>query len=213
MPGKLSYCEFDDDQVNVYSSTIIDYIAERFEDDKSTKVVYFYWNHQSQQQQTATKFMATLLKQLLIFIPFLPPTMKAFYESTSSFRPRPESKDLEQVTTLFFEICKQHLKTVFIALDALDECSQEALTTVLAFFNKCSSSGCFKIIATSRPNPASLQSLFKSNHGHISCIEIEADNSDVKNFLENRLAPIIDFDSFLKTTIVNKAGSGIEGMH
>jgi hypothetical protein len=193
-------------------SVTIDYLSERFKDDKSSAVVYFYWNYQSQQEQTATKFIATLLKQLLCFIPYLPPMMKSFYEQIEAKRPNPESGDFDQLNTLFFEISKLHFKTVFIALDALDECSEEALTAVLPFFNQCSSSASFKIVATSRPSPASLQRLFSPSH-QISCVEIEAHDSDVQNWIENQLATILDFDLELKAAIARKVGSGIAGMH
>jgi hypothetical protein len=154
--------------------------------------------------------MASLLRQLLCYLPDLPPVVKVFYEQRSSKRPGPESEDFEQLTILFLEICQQYFKTVFVALDALDECSEEALATVVAFFKKCSSMSCFKIVATSRPNPAPLQSLFQSRQ--IPKVEIEADDSDVKNFLQGRMDTIAYIKPELKAAIVNTVGKGTAGM-
>jgi hypothetical protein len=209
--GRLFYCTFDCGHANRYgSSAAIDFLSERFRDDKKTPVIYFYWDYQSERQQTGTKFMANLLKQLLCFLPALPPSIKTFHDGRSHKRPNPETEDFEQLTVLFFEICQQHFETVFIALDALDECSEDALATVVAFFEKCSSMACFKIIATSRPNPAPLQSLFKS--GQIPKVEIAADDSDVKNFLQNRMETMAYIKPELKAAIVNTVGKGTEGM-
>jgi hypothetical protein len=195
------------------SSATIDYLSEQSRVDKKTAVIYFYWDYQSQQQQTATKFIASLLRQLLCFLPTLPPAMKKFYEQRSSKRSSPESGDFEQLMVLFFEVCKQHFETIFIALDALDECSEEALAAVVAFFDECSSMTCFKIVATSRPNPAPLQSLFESSD--IPKVEVEADDSDVKNFLQSEMNKdtLKRINAALKSVIVNTVGKGTEGMY
>jgi hypothetical protein len=131
--------------------------------------------------------------------------MKTFYEKTLIRRPSPESQDLSHLTELFFQIRHQNFKTVFIAVDALDEIAEHTLTDVLSFFEKCSSTQSIKVIATSRPNHSQLQS-FQTRPK--PCQAIAADDSGVRNFLETYTDAIPSLSLAMKQAIVNQVGVG-----
>jgi len=94
-------------------SRVISFLEERF---KEVAIVYFYLDHEAQQQQTSIKIMATLLKQLVYSLPILPSVLKVFYDPHSSARSAPEQQDLPRLTELFFEICAKDFQKCILPL-------------------------------------------------------------------------------------------------
>lgn len=191
----------------MFSSSAIDFLSLRFEDNVNTRTIYFYFDYK--RQQTATDFVSCLLHQALRFLPSIPKDFEEFYDARRE-RSSPEFADFERLKK-FFSDATRNFGLVIIVLDALDECSESVRPTVLEFLNEWLSSNKIKVVATSRPHQDG-QILSRFGGRGTTQVWIQAGEYDVKQYIADRLKDTY-FDDQLKEEIVNRIGVGIQGMY
>ena len=140
-------------------------------------LAYLYFDYKNREAQTGDHVIRTLLKQLLLSSDLIPRDLEASYDDYYSHFKTPDSaifrRQLLSITTTF--------SSVYITLDALDECSSEALNDIFTLIHNFKDSG-IKIFCTSRPH-LNLQERLDTPIIH----SIGAHDEDVRNYLLVRL--------------------------
>ena len=139
---------------------------------------YFYFDYKDQLQQTAEVLLSSLLKQMAHPLEGLHPCLKSIYDQVSPGSAKPVLSDLVNL----FITCAQHLKTVFVILDAFDECGQQS-RIIEHIIKRFSLSG-IKVFITARPH---LHETFKSEFDRATFFTITAEDDDVKNYITSEL--------------------------
>jgi hypothetical protein len=140
-------------------------------------LAYLYFDYKNREAQSGDHVVRTLLKQLLLSSDLIPRELEASYDDYYSHFKTPDSaifrRQLLSITTTF--------SLVYITLDALDECSSEALNDIFTLIHNFKDSG-IKIFCTSRPH-LNLQEQLDTPFIH----SIGAHDEDVRNYLSIRL--------------------------
>ena len=177
----------------IITSIVIEYLFDKFrhcdiqgdgdtrgrsiQNDGRIGIAYLYCNFRQQEEQKAEELLASLLKQLAQEHSAILPTVKDLYDRHKIMQTRPSvdeiSKALQSVAVVY--------STVFIVIDALDEC--RVRTRLLPeIFNLQIKSG-VSIFATSR----SIPDIIEKFRGSIS-VEIRATEDDVQRYLDGRIS-------------------------
>ncbi|KAG7291992.1 hypothetical protein NEMBOFW57_002022 [Staphylotrichum longicolle] len=102
---------------SILSSSIINYLRERYSSDPTTAVVYFYFTFSDANKQTVVGMLASLLKQLCSRRPTLP----SMVQSLLGYKERGERPDAKVLETALVT-AMSGFSAVYIIIDALDEC-------------------------------------------------------------------------------------------
>jgi hypothetical protein len=189
----------------ILTSSVVEILRRRFQDDLSVGIAYLYCNFRRQDEQKAEDLLASLLKQLTQGLPSLPDTVKSLYDRHTVKGTRPSldeiSRSLQSVAALYSQ--------VFIIVDALDECRASDgsrarfLTEVFNLQAKCRA----YLFATSRFIPE----ITEKFDGSIS-LEIRASVEDVRRYVHGHISHLPSFvghnpelQEDIETEIVNAA--------
>lgn len=171
-------------------------------------IACIYCDYKSQAEQTVSGLIASLLKQFVQDRPIISDHIKSLHQRHFIPNTRPTPKEVTQALRSEIEMYSK----VFVVVDALDEClegNQRDLVTELGSLGSA-----VNLMVTSRLLPL-IQQLFK----HAKCLNISANNDDVRKYIidriphEHRLSRIVETDRALKENIVNKIISNIAGMY
>jgi hypothetical protein len=194
--------------VDCYRSYIIDILLQRRKLDK-TGVAFIYFSYKDGEIQTPVNLMASLLQQLVLQNPEYIPDLESLYSKHLRENTRP---DVGEISELLQSIIWSFPK-VFIIIDALDECSDvdDVRFILLTELRKLKSRVC--LLITSRPIPKLEEGLEDAVH-----VYAKASDSDIKNYLEQRLASVKSMQKHfadepsLKSTIISRITQKIRGM-
>jgi len=177
----------------IITSIVIEYLFDKFrhcdiqgdsdtqdrsiQNDGRIGIAYLYCNFRQQEEQKAEELLASLLKQLAQEHSAILPTVKDLYNRHKMKQTRPSfdeiSKALQSVAVVY--------STVFIVIDALDEC--QVRTRLLSeIFSLQIKSGA-SIFATSRFIPDIIEKFRGS-----TSVEIRATEEDVQRYLDGRIS-------------------------
>jgi hypothetical protein len=208
-------------------SLLIDHLKARPRS-RTFGIAYVYCDYRDQTHQTPTNILGAILKQLLQSLEKIPDY--AFDICGEAFRAS-EALDLSMAEHMLQLTCKQFRKT-YLCLDALDECSEETITPLLASIKRLravlstdrdldESTDPITDQSTSRSNRDRLQSSLKlvmtsrthmepllaQKFEHSSIVVIEAKESDIRTFvgakIDDDLDPYLMSDG-LRREIVEK---------
>jgi hypothetical protein len=182
----------------IITSIVIEYLFDKFrhcniqgdgddaqdrsiQNDGRIGIAYLYCNFRQQEEQKAEEkaeeLLASLLKQLAQEHSAILPTVKDLYDRHKIKQTRPSfdeiSKALQSVAVVY--------STVFIVIDALDEC--QVLTRLLPKIFNLQIKSEASVFATSRFIP----DIIEKFRGSIS-IEIRATEEDVQRYLDGRIS-------------------------
>jgi Cdc6-like AAA superfamily ATPase len=177
----------------IITSIVIEYLFDKFrhcniqgdgdtqdrsiQNDGRIGIAYLYCNFRQQEEQKAEELLASLLKQLAQEHSAILSTVKDLYNRHKIKQTRPSfdeiSKALQSAVVVY--------STVFIVIDALDEC-QVRTRLLPEIFNLQIKSG-VSIFATSRFIP----DIIEKFRGSIS-VEIRATEEDVQRYLDGRIS-------------------------
>jgi Cdc6-like AAA superfamily ATPase len=151
----------------ILTSTVVEELFTRFENDSNVGIAYLYCNYRRQHEQSLEDLFASLLKQFIQEQPSIPDTVKTLYDRHRDKRTRPS---LDEILGILQTVAVAYSR-VFIIVDALDECQvsdgcrQRFLSSLLNLQAKCGAN----LFATSRPI-SSIEKEFEGN----SRLEIRA---------------------------------------
>lgn len=169
---------------------------------KRSCVAYIYFDYKDPKAHTIENVVRSLLKQLLIPVTLVPQVLESAYDEFCSQSIIPDTSTFLQQ---LISTCT-HYSSVFIFLDALDECSSDTLDSVINLIRQLSRSG-VKTFATSRPHLRNLPVELEKP----LILQIEAQDDDVKNYLSVRLIKEWRYSEQLKSRIIHAIIQGTRG--
>jgi hypothetical protein len=187
------------------SSLVIDYI-KRSSIQKGCPVIYFYFQFDVADLQTAENVTASLLSQLITSLHELPSSCSDLYKNFENGDARPDSESLAQ--TLLQSL--DGMSTAYIILDALDETDEKtARYQIFRLVERLLKSQSRVLITTRIPG---FDELLKET----TPVDIEAAELDIRAFLEcemnknRQFKPILDDQ--LREEIINSISVKSKGM-
>jgi ankyrin repeat domain-containing protein 50 len=146
-------------------------------------VLYYYFNFRQEETQTCENFLRSIMRQLVQFLPDVPPELDELYEDYNSGGHRPSVKDL---TSCFIAIIKT-LDEVHLLGDALDECSQWNL--LWQFSSKLVTAKCRSLhfLFTSRPEQHIRDSVNSLSIPELDLRKTSEMDCDIESFIGHSL--------------------------
>ncbi|THH13086.1 hypothetical protein EW146_g7087 [Bondarzewia mesenterica] len=170
----------------ILSSSAIEHIKPRCDQDASRAFAYFFFDSRDSQEerQAHDKLIRSLIKQLSAKPHNLSDALVKLYDNGQH---QPLAKNLEETLQLII----QEFEDVYIVIDALDECHQRSRSKLLKWIGTVTEStgGKLHLLVTSRKEPdveKGLSSL-SSRHGGPLCVESESSNADIRIYLDSML--------------------------
>jgi hypothetical protein len=170
----------------ILTSIVVEELFTQFENDGNISIAYLYCNYQRQYEQNLEDLFASLLKQLVQELPFIPDSVKTLYNRHKDKRTRPSLDEILQILQTVVAVYSR----VFIVVDALDECqtSDSCRQRFLSALFNLQAKYRANLFATSR-RIASIEKEFEGNPK----LEIRASEEDVRRYLEGHLSRLPGF--------------------
>ncbi|KAF7577158.1 Arp, Ankyrin repeat protein [Pyrenophora tritici-repentis] len=174
----------------------------------SLGVAYVYCNYKAKEEQDASSMLAAIVKQLVQGRPSTAEPVERLYKQHADRGTKPS---LEEIFGALREVVAMH-PTVYIAIDALDECrdSDGTRRLFLARLRDLQAGQDVRLVTTSRFIPQ-VETEFKQAHR----LEVRASNEDVRRFIAGqmyRLPKCIQRDPALQQMVEEKIAEKVDGM-
>ncbi|KAI9838332.1 MAG: hypothetical protein M1819_005600 [Sarea resinae] len=192
----------------VMASVIVNYLTTKYQSDK-VGIACIYCNHKERDEQTAENLIASVSKQLIERQPALFHLVSKLHESYRDLRAPATLVDL----TRLLQAVLSNFPTIYILVDAPDECSGEARDILMTTLRRVSMPST-RILITSRPNNHAIAAGFPD----APRLEIEANLFDIEDYIgsrivqESRLAAYVKVDRFLHKNIVDSVKTRSQAM-
>ena len=191
----------------VIAATAIDHL-KRMQSNSKVAVAYIYCNYKAKEDQSASTFLAAILKQLAQGRPVMT-EVTDLHERHSKYGTRPSLEDLYNALTLVLS----KFSHTYIVVDALDECRNDDDTRhqLLNKLRALQQNGDVRLMATSRFIPdieAEFETAMK--------LEILAREEDIERFVAgqiHRLPKCIRTDDKLQAEVQSRIAKAAEGMY
>jgi len=193
------------------SSVVVDHLSSQARG-QNTTIACFYFDFASQNEQPPTRFLGSLLKQLVFGLEEIPEEILKAYEDR---RNAIGGQGLQISDILSMLQTTSARKGAFICIDALDECATEHIAKVLESLGQLlHRSPGTRIFVTGRPHilPEIRARLGES----VTSISISPKRDDIITYLNSRLATDTTsdaMDSSLEADILEKIPSDISEMY
>jgi Cdc6-like AAA superfamily ATPase len=175
----------------------------------SIGVAWLYCNYKTRAKQTADALLKAILQQLLTpESPDVVTIAKELQKQHEAQGTRPDTEDLRKTLQAIFA----EFATVYIVIDALDECSIEDGTRsqLLGHLDWLQSGADVRLLVTSRHIPD-----ISEHYRDASKLEVRAHDEDVRSFLDGQLGRLprcVQRDAELQLMIQDKITEQIDGM-
>ena len=189
------------------AAVIIDYLYQTDLHD-NVGIAYLFCSYRQQADQGATDLFAAVLKQLVQSRPDLIAPVMSMHDHHFKRGSRPSLDELMQA---LLSICSSY-STVYIVVDALDECSYKTgvRRRLVDMLHSLQANGNVRLLFTSRFIP-DVTIDFQSS----PWLEIRASEEDVKRYIAGqipRLSEAIQRDEELKHLVQSKIAEAADGM-
>jgi hypothetical protein len=172
------------------------------------QVLYFYFDYKKQGVQTPFMVLQTLLHQLLSTYSSIPPEATKLAEDLAKGRGLPSWIDL---MALFISFCNSR-SSIFIVLDALDECDAAANRGPILELIQGLKSSKVQVLITSRPYPPDVNRVL----GDCPQVLVEASDKDIEDYVLGKIDSDVEMkemlDDSLKRVIVKRILEKSQGM-
>ena len=188
------------------SSLVIEHLRHHASHEEESAVVFVYCNYKDVEKQTVTNLLSCLVRQLLIQKPqSVLREAAALYESHHSAGTSPSV--VEYINVL--EAAVSRLATLYIVIDALDECSDEhgGRKTLISELSRLK----LQLLVTSRDLPSIRRQLQDAIH-----LDVFAREDDILNYIGTRIANSEQLSAHvakdeqlkdvIRTTVASRAG-------
>ena len=138
----------------------------------NAETVYFYFDYNARQTQTAANVARCLLKQLERNQVGLSPALEDLYENSMRTHQEPS-------ISTFIELLKLYAQkySAYSVFDAMDECAKEYRDDVFTFFAELQKFG-YRILISTRPGESVPCQL-----NDVTLLQIAADRQDLEKFI------------------------------
>lgn len=175
--------------------------------DHSVGIAWLYCSYKSRVEQSVEVLLEAILQQLIhVDTPSIAHLAKQLQHVHETKASRPTKQEL--IKTL--EAACAELKTVYIVVDALDECPDGTRRQLLAHLNQLKKSADLRLFVTSRHIPAITEEFQDALK-----IDVRAQDQDIKRFLTgqlDRLPRCLQFDAELQLMVQEKITEATDGM-
>ncbi|KAI3316926.1 hypothetical protein HD806DRAFT_527486 [Xylariaceae sp. AK1471] len=166
-------------------------------------VVFLYCNYKEDKERGAVDLLSALLKQLVQELPHIPSTVQALYSEHEERKARPSLSDISTTIRSVFN----DYATVFIVVDALDECPDEHRNDLLSVLQNPQASS-VRLMVTARP----INTICEKFKSAIQ-LPIKAQGDDIKRLVEGqlpRLAHCVSRNQALKQLVISTIHDAVE---
>jgi hypothetical protein len=189
----------------IVAAIAIDHLLKSVQS-SSVAVAYVYCNYKSRDEQDATSMLAAILKQLVQSRPSIPEPVKNLHNQHAGRGTRPS---LNEVFNALQELANS--STIYIVVDALDECHDDNRRQVLAKLRDLQAGRDLRLMATSRFIPEIVDGFREA-----LSLEVRASDGDVKRFVAGqtyRLPNCIQRNLALQNLVQEKIVEAVDGMY
>lgn len=166
----------------VGSSSVIDYLHEKQNDQPRLGFAFLYCDYRDQESQTGPNMIGALAKQLMRQAHSVPQNTLDFIENQIKERKTANLETIEQLFTLIL----QEFKVVYICVDAFDECESQLRIQLLQLFRKLSHTS-LHVFLTARQS-----------------VEVEAEVTDALASLTPGKAPIVANNDDIRICLIQR---------
>ena len=192
------------------SSLVIDRLCDQARG-KNAAITCFYFDTASRREQSATRVLGALLKQIVGGLGEIPREILQAYEDQKKVigGRGPQLSDISKMLQT-----TSSEKLTFICIDAMDECAAEHRVKLLDSLNQIQKSSGTRIFMTGRPHVQA--EIRKGLSGRVASITIAPRKRDVIGYLRTRLKEDMNPDAMdctLKADILRKIPEDMSEMH
>jgi hypothetical protein len=168
----------------ILCSSIIEHLNDTLVDAVDSSVLYFYFDFADTGKQTVANFVKSLIYQLLSTSNggSIDPASQLHKKCNAGA----EEPQLDELVEVFWEILPAK-KTVYICIDALDECLRTDRDKVFQFLETCATVDNLSVCITSR-REVDIEDGFKKTSPTVIPIERSAVDADVRTWVENAIS-------------------------
>ncbi|KAI4257361.1 MAG: hypothetical protein L6R42_005724 [Xanthoria sp. 1 TBL-2021] len=159
---------------SILASLVIDFLRARYTAQDTVGVAGVYCNFKERDSQSQENLLAACCAQLAPQT--LPETLVNLYRKHSAENTRPNREEIFKA----FESCIAQLRTTYLVIDALDECSEDVRDTFIEFFKTLQNQ--IRLLVTTRHIDEILREFRAS-----PMVEIRASPSDLKKYIASRI--------------------------
>jgi hypothetical protein len=157
--------------------------------DANMGIAFIYCNYKEQPDQTSVNLISSLLRQLAMQKPFILDNLASFHEKHSSKNTRPNISELLRE----LQSAASSFDSVFIIIDALDECSEENGSREGLLENLRALPEKVHLMFTSRPHIRIDRSFPDTQE-----LKIIASTDDVRTYVDSRISQTPMLDRIMK---------------
>jgi hypothetical protein len=176
-----------------------------------TGVLAVYFQYDSRNLQTSENIARSLCRQILGQLDIIPASLEAAYNKGSNM-------SAQRDTTFFFSLlaeCVGNFSSVFLMLDAFDECSDNQIPTILKLLQKLLECQ-LRIFVTGRPHILDSPHIREDDESQRwlqerSTVDIRASHDDIAIYLGEKLKATKRIDETLKRKILATVSIKAEG--
>ena len=140
-------------------------------------MVYFYFNYQSKETQTAIQIAKVIIKQLISGVD-IPENLESLYNKCTQESTTVTIREFLPV----LESCSQSFSSRYAVFDALDECSNNHKGEILDLFVELQTFG-YRLLISGRPPMTACQTHLST----VTMLEILATDNDIKLYITKKL--------------------------
>jgi len=173
----------------------------------SIGVSYVYCNYKDEENQSISSLLAVLVKQLVQTRPLIAGPVERLHQKHADRGTKPS---FDEILGVFKEVLAEY-STVYIVVDALDECQDGTRRQLLAELHDLRTGHDIRLMATARFIPE-----IGASFGEAAKLEVRASDEDVRRFVAgqmHRLPRCIRNDSALQDMIQDKFVDAADGMY
>lgn len=170
----------------IMASVVVDDLFHRFQDDSEIGIAYIYCNFKDQERQNHYDLLSSIAKQLAQGQSPIPGSLKALY---NAHQRRGTSRTLQETMDMLDTVASSY-KSVFIIIDALDECESKSRQALLSEVFRLQRRHPTNILATTRDIPDIIES---NNFQNVTVLRILASDVDVSRYISSRIPDMQGF--------------------
>ncbi|KAL4942968.1 hypothetical protein BDV06DRAFT_221659 [Aspergillus oleicola] len=179
-------------------------ISHKLGQHRKVGIAFLYCSYERQDNQSCEDLLRSLLSQLTLEQEVLPPRIRHLYDWHHQGRGRPSKQEI--VKELHSAV--NDYSTVFVLIDALDECKDDTTRrSLLAEMAQLQQTSDIRLMLTSRPS-------ISMNHNNAIELPIQAMDQDVHQYLTAQLgclSRIVERDELLQQEIQTRISQAANG--
>jgi polyhydroxyalkanoate synthesis regulator protein len=171
-------------------------------------VAFLFCNYGIQEEQTAERLLAALLRQLAEHHSFVPDSLRELYEKRTQ-----TYLSLERILDTLSAVIKSH-GPVYLVVDAIDECSDNTRSKFLKIIGELQKKTRARLLVTSR-HIDHIERQFERQFAGYTPFEIRADAEDIEKYLDGQIVKLhksIQDDPSLQRNIKERIKTAANGM-